>query len=93
MLQLVKKAAKGTYHLRGFDKAEDLQALLFLHLGGVRVTDVAHHIFGTPTVSIIQRCTIIPQILASPSFPTCYKMEYNIAAMFKDIYDILGATT
>ena len=93
MLQLVKKAAKGIYHPRGFDKAEDLQALLFLHLGGAQVADVAHRIFGTPAVSIIQRRTIIPQILASPSFPTCYEIEYNIAAMFKDIYDILGATT
>jgi len=34
MLQLVKKAAEGTYHPRGFDEVKDLQALLFLHLGG-----------------------------------------------------------
>jgi len=55
--------------------------------------DVAYHIFGTPAVSMIQQHTIIPQILASPSFPTCYEMECNIAATFKDIYNILGATT
>jgi len=29
MLRLIKKAAEGTYHLKGFDKEEDLQALLF----------------------------------------------------------------
>lgn len=34
MLELVKRAAEGTYHPRGFDEAEDLQALLFLRLGG-----------------------------------------------------------
>jgi hypothetical protein len=93
MLQLVKKAAEGTYHPRGFDEVEDLQALLFLRLGGARVAEVAHRIFGTPSVSTIRRRTIIPQILASPSFPTCYEMECNITATFKDIYDILGATT
>ena len=93
MLQLVKRAAEGTYHPRGFDEAEDLQALLFLRLGGAQVADVAHCIFGTPAVSTIRRRTIIPQILASPSFPTCHEMECNIAATFKDIYDILGATT
>jgi len=42
---------------------------------------------------MIWRCTIIPQILASPSFPTCHEMECNIAMIFKDIYDILRATT
>ena len=34
MLKLIKKAAVGTYHPKGFDEEEDLQALLFLCLGG-----------------------------------------------------------
>lgn len=93
MLQLVKKAAEGTYHPRGFDEVEDLQALLFLRLGGARVADIAHRILGTPAVSTIRRHTIIPQILASPSFPTCDEIKCNIAATFKDIYDVLETTT
>jgi hypothetical protein len=48
MLELIKKAAEETYHPKGFDEEEDLQALLFLRLGGTRVADTAHHIFGTP---------------------------------------------
>ena len=93
MLDLIKKAAKGTYHPKGFDEEEDLQALLFLRLGGARVADVAHRIFGTPGVSTIRTRTIIPQILASPSFPTSHEIGCNLDASFKAIRDILGAST
>jgi len=92
MLKLIKKAADGTYHPKGFDEEEELQALLFLHLGGAQVTDVAHHMFGTPAVSTIQKHTIIPQILALPSFPTSYEIGCNITASFKAICELLGAT-
>jgi len=34
MLKLIKKAADGTYHPKGFGEEEELQALLFLYLGG-----------------------------------------------------------
>ena len=93
MLELIKKAAEGTYHPKGFDEEEDLQALLFLRLGGARVADVAHRIFGTPGLTTTRSRTIIPQILASPSFPTSYEIERNIAASFKAICDILGKPT
>jgi len=92
MLELIKKAAEGMYHPNGFDEEEDLHVLLFLHLGSAQVADVAHHIFGTPAASTIQRCTIIPQLIASPSFPTSHEIESNIAASFKAIRDILGAS-
>ena len=78
---------------KGFDEIEDLQTLLFLHLGGAWVADIAHHIFGTPTASTIWRHTIIPYIIISPFFSTLGKVESNITASFKDICDILGAST
>jgi len=80
-------------HPKGFNEEEDLQALLFLHLSSVQVADVAHHIFGMTVVSTIWRCTIIPQITASLSFPMSYKVRCNIAACFKAMCDIqvLGA--
>jgi hypothetical protein len=90
MLELIKKAAEGTYHPKGFDEEDDLQALLFLHLGSAHVVDIAHHIFGTPSVSTIRTCTSIPQILASPSFPTQYEIEHNIAATFEGLLELLG---
>lgn len=93
MIELVKKAAAGTYHPKGFDEEDDLQALLFLRLGGARVADVAHRIFGTPSVSTIQTRTMVPQIITSPSLPTSYEIEHNIAACFKSVLDILGVST
>ncbi|KAH9983684.1 hypothetical protein BJV77DRAFT_1072684 [Russula vinacea] len=42
MLKIVKKAAEGTYHPKGSNEENDLQALLFLRLGGARVADIAH---------------------------------------------------
>jgi hypothetical protein len=93
MLKLIKKAAEGTYHPKGFDEEEELQALLFLRLGGARVADVAHRICGTPAVSTIRKRTIIPQITPSPSFPTSCEIGCNIAASFEAIHELLGATT
>jgi hypothetical protein len=93
ILELVKKAAAGTYHPKGFDEEDDLQALLFLRLGGAQVADVAHCIFGTPSVSTIRTRTIVPQILTSPSFPTHHEIENNIAACFKGVLDILRVST
>ena len=73
MLKLIKKAADGMYHPKGFDEEKELQALLFLCLGSAQVADIAHCMFGTPVVSTIWKCTIIPQIIASPSFPISVK--------------------
>jgi hypothetical protein len=57
ILEMIKKAAAGMYHPKGYDKEDDLQALLFLCLGGARVANIAHHIFGTPSVQTICTCT------------------------------------
>ena len=92
MLELIKKAAEGTFHPKGFGEEEELQALLFLRLGGARVADAAHCIFGMPAVSTIRRHTIIPQMIVSPSFPTSIEIGSNIAASFKPLCDILGAS-
>ena len=92
MLELVKRAAEGTYHPKGFDEEDDLQALLFLRLGGARVADIAHHIFGTPSVSTIRTRTSVPQICPSPSFPTRYEIEHNTAASFEGLLDVLGVS-
>jgi hypothetical protein len=90
MLEMIKKAAEGMYHPKGFDKEEDLQALLFLHLGSTQVADIAHQIFGTPLARTICTCTIVSQILPSPTFPTHSKIQHNVTAAFEGILEILG---
>jgi hypothetical protein len=92
MLDLIKKAAEGTYYPKGFDEEEDLQALLFLCLGGAHVADITHYIFGTPSVSTIHSRTTVPQILPLPTFPTHHKVLKNIALMFEGIPDMMKAS-
>ena len=92
MLETIKKAAKGTYHPKGYDEEDDLQALLFLRLGGARVADIAHHIFGTPSARTIRTRTTVPQIITSPSFPTHDEIQRNIVASFEGLVDGPGIT-
>jgi len=92
MLETIKKAATGTYHPKGYDEEDDLKALLFLRLGGARVADIAHRIFKTPSVRTIRTRTTVPQIIPSPSFPTCDEIQRNIVASFEGLLDGLGTT-
>ena len=92
MLETVKRAAAGTYHPKGYDKEDNLQALLFLCLGGAHVADIAHHIFGTPSAQTIRTCTTVPHIIPSPSFPTHNEIECNIVASFEGLLDGLGVS-
>ena len=46
--------------------------------------------FGTPSVSTIQTCTTVPQLLASPSYPTPNEVEHNVAASFQSLKDLLS---
>jgi hypothetical protein len=90
MLSLIKRAAEGTYHPKGFDEEDELQALLFLRLGGARVAEIAHRMFGTPSVSTIRTRTTVPQLLASPSYPTPNEVKHNVVATFQSLRDLLS---
>ena len=92
MLNLIKRAGEATYHPKGFDKEEELQALLFLCLGGAHVAGIAHRVFGTPSVSEVHSQTTVPQILPSPSFPTHNKVLKNITLMFNGILNMMRAS-
>ena len=65
MLELIRKAVKGVYCPKGFDKEEDLQTLLFLRLEGQRVAEITHRIFGLPATATVRCHTMIPPLLCS----------------------------
>ena len=75
------------YHPKGYDEKDDLQALLFLHLGGAHIIDITHHIFGTSSAWTIHTHTTVPHIIPSPSFPTSNEIQCNIEASFKGLLD------
>ncbi|KAH9013987.1 hypothetical protein EDB85DRAFT_1876665 [Lactarius pseudohatsudake] len=91
ILDLVRKAACGLYHPKGFDEKEDLQTLLFLRLGGQRVADIAHRIFGIPAPSTVRRRTMIPPLVCSPSYPRARELEDNLVAALDSLLPTLEA--
>ena len=90
ILDLIRKAAHGLYRPKGFSKEEDLQMLLFLRLGGQRVAEIVHHIFGIPTLSTVRHRTMIPPLICSPSYPVVKDLEANLTATFDSLSPALA---
>ncbi|KAF8267319.1 hypothetical protein EI94DRAFT_1771895 [Lactarius quietus] len=91
ILDLIQKVGCGIYHPKGFDEDEDLQTLLFLRLGGQRVADIAHHMFGIPAPSTVRCHTMIPPLICSPSYPLVRDLEANLVAAFDSLSPNLAA--
>ena len=91
ILDLIRKAGWGLYHPKGFDEDEDMQTLLFLRLGGQRVADIAHRMFGIPAPSTVCRRTMIPPLVCSPSYPLVRDLEANLVAAFDSLSPTLAA--
>ncbi|KAI9433400.1 hypothetical protein H4582DRAFT_1819930 [Lactarius indigo] len=89
ILDLVRKAGRGIYHPKGFSEDEDLQALLFLRLGGQRVAEIAHRMFGIPAPSTVRRRTMIPPLICSSSYPILRDLESNLKAAFDSLLPVL----
>jgi hypothetical protein len=85
ILDLIRKAGRGLYCSKGFAEEEDLQTLLFLHLGGQRVAEIAHHMFGIPAPSTVCRHTMVPPLICSPSYPVMKDLETNLEAAFDSL--------
>jgi len=90
ILELITRAAQGLYHPKGFDKEEDLQMLLFLHLGGQQVAEIVHRIFGLPSPNTVCRCTMIPPLICSPSYPLETELVQNLKAVFESLLPLLA---
>ncbi|KAH9005732.1 hypothetical protein EDB86DRAFT_2795608 [Lactarius hatsudake] len=89
ILDLVQKAARGLYQPKGYTEEEDLQTLLFLRLGGQRVANIAHCIFRIPAPSTVRRCTMIPPLICSPSYPHARDLENNLVAALDSLLPTL----
>jgi hypothetical protein len=91
ILEMVRKAGQGIYRPKGFKEEEDLQTLLFLHLGGKRVAEMAHHMFGIPAPSTVRCRTMIPPLICSASYPLEDELVNNLKAVFEDLLPVLAA--
>jgi hypothetical protein len=91
ILELIRKAGHGLYRPKGFSEEEDMKTLLFLRLGGQRVADIAHRMFGIPAPSTVRRRTMIPPLICSPSYPLVRDLETNLVAAFDSLSPTLAA--
>ncbi|KAN0137688.1 hypothetical protein V8E53_004513 [Lactarius tabidus] len=91
ILEMVRKAARGIYRPKGFEEEEDLQTLLFLHLGGQRVAEIAHHMFGIPAPSTVRCRTMTPPLICSASYPLEAELVNNLKAAFNNLLPMLAA--
>jgi hypothetical protein len=90
ILELIMKAARGLYHPKGFNEEKDLQTLLFLCLGGQRVAEIAHWIFGLPSPNTVRRRTMIPPLVCSPLYPLETELVQNLKAAFESLLPLLA---
>ncbi|KAH8977971.1 hypothetical protein EDB86DRAFT_3237290 [Lactarius hatsudake] len=90
ILELLRKAALGIYRPRNFDEEEDLQMLLFLRLGGQRVAEITHRIFGLPAPNTVRHHTMIPPLLCSPTYPLEAELVHNLKAVFDSLLPSLA---
>lgn len=96
ILEMVRKVGQGIYQPKGFKEEEDLQTLLFLHLGGQQVAEIAHHMFGIahhmfgiPAPSTVCCHTIIPPLICSASYPLKVELVKNLKAAFENLLPAL----
>jgi hypothetical protein len=69
-----------------------LRGLLFLHLGGAHVTDLAHQPLGHPGESTLRHSTTVTTISPCAGMPTQMEIHGNIEAIFQgtDLSDNYG---
>jgi hypothetical protein len=87
---LIQKAGCGLYCPKGFAEEEDLQTLLFLHLGGQQVAEIAHCMFRIPAPSTVCHHTMIPPLICSPSYPIVKGLKSNLETTFDSLLPALA---
>jgi hypothetical protein len=90
ILEMVRNAARGIYQPKGFEEEEDLQTLLFLRLGGQQVAEITHWMFGIPAPSTVRRCTTIPPLICSATYPLEAELVNNLKVAFENLLPMLA---
>ncbi|TRM60790.1 hypothetical protein BD626DRAFT_603193 [Schizophyllum amplum] len=89
MLSMVYQAKAGLYHPKSYEEEDDLKGLLLWRLGGARVGNIAHHVFGTPAVSTLRHRSTMAKFVPSPAAPIPQEITDNLEAGFSSIDDLL----
>ncbi|THU89597.1 hypothetical protein K435DRAFT_821336 [Dendrothele bispora CBS 962.96] len=74
------RAVDKLYSPKSYTRAEIDKAIIFLHLGGVRVGNFAHRSSGLPSVTTAHRNSNMKPLTISICYPTVKEIEANIDA-------------
>ncbi|PBK90076.1 hypothetical protein ARMGADRAFT_1032672 [Armillaria gallica] len=86
---MYEAAAKGVYHPKSFTEEEEMLAVLFWRLGGVRLAEIAHRALNLPGMTTIRDRSTVPPIRPSYGLPTTTEIEKNIVSCLESIRPIL----
>ncbi len=89
ILEMYEAAARGIYHPKSFTEEEEMLAVLFWRLGGIRLAEIAHRALNLPGMTTIHGHSTVPPIRPSYGLPTVNEIELNIMACFESIRPIL----
>lgn len=82
ILEKIDKAARDAYRPLSYKEQDYQQVFLFHKLGGVAVAELAHRIFGLPSIDTTRRHIVTRPLTASPQFPTLEEMLQNLEISF-----------
>ncbi|KAK0493957.1 hypothetical protein EDD18DRAFT_1310464 [Armillaria luteobubalina] len=89
ILEMYEAATKGVYHPKSFTEEEEMLAVLFWRLGGIRLAEIAHCALYLPGMTSICGLSTVPPIQPSFGLPTVNEIELNIVSCFESIRPIL----
>lgn len=82
ILEKIDKAVHDVYCPLSYRDQDYQQVFLFHKLGGVMVAELAHQIFGLPSIDMTCHHIITCPLTASPKFPTLKEMLLNLRVAF-----------
>jgi hypothetical protein len=82
LVQQYERAADKLYQPKGFSNEDIMRSIVLLRLGGARIAEFAHHSLSLPSLTTIQRNTILQALVVSPSIPTAAEVEANIKSCY-----------
>jgi hypothetical protein len=89
LLNLYERAAQGLYKPRTYTEEDHLRGLLLWRLGGARLAGLGNRAMSLPSLSTLQRNTILPSLIVSPSKPTLKEVKENVTNIFAPIESLL----
>lgn len=85
ILEKCNRAVREVYRPMSYQEQDFQQLFLFHKLGGVAVAELAHRVFGLPSIETTRRHIATEPLVASPKMPTLTEMKKNLDHAFPPV--------